>query len=177
MKKYVSYFAMTLVLAFGLTACDPDTNEEAGGTNVEKMAGNWEVMVYGVDENGEVVYEDPFGMGEFTLYTYNTASNSSTQMWLGDRGNFWSMKFLVDIDYKARTFTATERDYDTAGTRTVTLTDGKVLENATLNTHGMPNDSIVFDIVLSDDEYRTAGYWSKIRIAGHRYTGFSADTE
>lgn len=177
MKKYISFFAMTLMLAFGFVACDTETDEEPGGTNVEKMAGNWEVIVYGIDDNGEVTYEDPFGYGEVTLYTYNTASNSSTQMWLDDRGNIWRMKFLVDIDYAARTFTASERDYDSDGTGKVTLTNGKILEGATLNSHGMPNDSIVFDVVLSDDEYMAAGYWSKLRIAGHRYTGFTSGTE
>lgn len=177
MKKYISFFTMTLMLLLGFTACDTETNEEPGGTNVEKMAGNWEVKVYAIDSNGEVLYEDPYEVGEFTLYTYNTAANTSTQMWVDDRSNFWAMKFIVDVNYGARTFTATERDYDADGTGKVTLTDGKVLENATLNTHGMPNDSIVFDIVLSDDEYCTAGQWSKLRIAGHRYMGFSSDTE
>lgn len=168
---------MSLMLLFGLAACDTETNEEAGGTNIEKMAGNWEVKMYGVDEDGNVTYEDPFGYGEWELYTYNTSSNSTTQMWLDDRNNLWAFKFLVDIDYKARTFSASERDYDSKGTGTAIVTDGKILENATLNTHGMPNDSIVFDIVFNDDDYREAGYWSKIRIAGHRYTGFSSGTE
>lgn len=177
MKKYISFLVMTLMISLGFIACDTDTDEEAGGTNVEKMAGNWDVVMYGVDDAGNITMEDPFGLGEFTLYTYNTASNSSTQMWLDDRGNFWAFKFLVDIDYEARTFSATSRQYsdDTEGTAVVT--DGKVLENATLNTHGMPNDSIVFDIVFSDDDYIAYGYWSKMRIAGHRHTGFSSDTE
>jgi len=177
MKKYILFFAATLTLSFGFTSCDVDTDEEAGGINIEKMCGYWEVTYDAVDEDGNVVYEDPYGIGSVALYTYNVSDNSTSQMWLDDRGNFWNYKFLVDIDYSSRAFSADLRNYDSAGTGQTSVSDGKVLEGATLNTHGMPNDSIVFYIYFNDDDYVTEGYWAGWRVSGHRFTGFSSDSE
>ncbi|SHM93777.1 Lipid-binding putative hydrolase [Xylanibacter ruminicola] len=167
MKKYISLFLFATVFAFGFTACDVETNIEPGGTNVEKMAGKWEVTVDAVDDAGNVLYEDPYGMGTVIMYTYNTAANTNTEMWLDDDGEFWAFKMKVDVNYANRTFDCATKDYDAEGTGQGTVTNGKVLEGAATNLHGMPNDSIVFDIVFSDDDNNL-----KYRISGQRYTGF-----
>lgn len=168
MKKYISFAFIVIALSFGFVSCDTETNEEPGGTNVEKMAGRWDVMVDAVDENGNVLYEDPFDKGTITIMTYNTADNSSSQMWLDDNNKFWAFKMKVDIDYVTRTFSCPSRDYDADGTGQAEVTGGKILENATKNLHGMPNDSIVFNIKFSDDDNGLI-----YRISGQRYTGFS----
>lgn len=173
MKKYLSMMAMALMLSTSFTACDVETNEEAGGTNIEKMCGYWDVTYDAVNDAGEVVYEDPYGVGVATVYTYNTASNSLTQMWLDDRNTFWAYKFLVDINYDARTFSAVSRDYDADGTGQAIVTEGKILENAAKNLHGAPCDSIVFYISFSDDEDGAAYGWTKWRVSGTRHTGFT----
>lgn len=167
MKKYISLFLFATVFAFGFTACDVETNIEPGGTNVEKMAGKWEVTVDAVDDAGNVLYEDPYGMGTVIMYTYNTAANTNTEMWLDDDGEFWAFKMKVDVNYANRTFDCATKAYDAKGTGQGTVTNGKVLEGAATNLHGMPNDSIVFDIVFSDDDNGL-----KYRISGQRYTGF-----
>lgn len=167
MKKYISLAFMAIALSFGFVCCDVETNEEPGGTNVEKMAGRWVVVVDAVDESGNVLYEDPYGVGEIEIRTYNTADNSIDKMWLDDVGNFWAFKMKVDVNYIARTFSCAEQDYDAEGSGTAIVTDGKVLEGATKNLHGMPNDSIVFNIKFSDDDNELI-----YRIAGQRYTGF-----
>ena len=167
MRKYISFAFMAIALSFGFVSCDTETDEEPGGTNVEKMAGRWNVVVDAVDENGNVLYGDPYGLGTITIMTYNTSDNAVDKMWLDDRGKFWSFKMKVDVDYLARTFSAAERDYDAEGSGTAVVTDGKVLEGAATNLHGMPNDSIVFDIVFNDDPNGL-----KYRISGQRYTGF-----
>ena len=87
-------------------------------------------------------------------------------MWLDDNSSFWNFKMKVDVKYDERTFSCSERNYDAAGTGTAVVTNGKVLENAAKNLHGMPNDSIVFDIKFSD------GGETIYRISGQRYTGF-----
>lgn len=166
MKKYISLAFMAVALSFGFVSCSVETNEEPGGTNVEKMAGRWDVHVDAVDESGNVLYEDPYGLGTITIMTYNTADNSIDKMWLDDNGKFWSFKMKVDVNYIARTFSCAEQDYDAAGTGTAVVTNGKVLEKATLNLHGMPNDSIVFDVRFSDDPE------TLYRLSGQRYTGF-----
>ena len=167
MKKYISLLMMALVCSFGFTGCDPETDEEPGGTNMEKMAGLWDVQVDVVDESGNLVYEDPYGLGTIQVMTYNTADNVNNVMWLDDMQNFWAFKMKVDVNYDARTFSCNEKDYDAAGTGTGIVTNGKVLEGQAVNLHGMPNDSIVFDIKFNDDDY---GFI--YRISGQRYTGF-----
>lgn len=156
------------LFSLGFTACDVETDEDAGGTEVMKMAGFWDVTVDVIDENGDVLYEDPYGMGTVSIMTYNTAANNATEMWLDDQGNFWAFKMRVDVNYGARTFSCAEKDYDADGTGTAVVTDGKILEGAAKNLHGMPNDSIVFNIKFSDDDY---GF--TYRISGQRYWGTS----
>ena len=166
MKKYISLAFMAIALSFGFVSCSVETNEEPGGTNVEKMAGRWNVTVDVVDESGNVTDKDPYNIGTFTMMTYNTADNNINEMWLDDNSSFWNFKMKVDVKYDERTFSCSERNYDAAGTGTAVVTNGKVLENAAKNLHGMPNDSIVFDIKFSD------GGETKYRISGQRYTGF-----
>ena len=158
---------MAIALSFGFAGCSTETSEEPGGTNVQKMAGRWDVQVDIVDESGSVLYEDPYGLGTITIMTYNTADNSSNQMWLDDDGKFWAFQMKVDVDYQARTFSCPEKDYDAAGTGTAVVTGGKILEGAAKNLHGMPNDSIVFNIKFSDDDNNFT-----FRVSGQRYTGF-----
>ena len=74
MKKYISMFMFALLGCFALVSCDTETDESAGGTAVEQMAGIWDVQVDAVDENGNVLYEDPYGLGTITVNTYNTAA-------------------------------------------------------------------------------------------------------
>ncbi|WP_033148213.1 lipid-binding protein [Prevotella sp. P6B1] len=167
MRKYISLFLFAMIGAFGFTACDVETDIEPGGTNVEKMAGKWEVTVDAVDDAGNVLYEDPYGMGTVIMYTYNTAANNNTEMWLDDDGEFWTFKMKVNVNYEGRTFECSAKDYDAKGSGQATVTGGKILENAAKNLHGMPNDSIVFNIVFSNDDYNLT-----YRVSGQRYTGF-----
>ena len=176
MKKYISVIAIALLGLAGFNSCDTETKEEPGGTAIEKMCGYWDVMISAVDENGEVVYDDPYGAGVCDFYTYNTNDNGTTQMWLDDRNTFWAYKFLVNIDYDKRTFWCDSTEYDAAGTGIAVVTDGKILEGAARNSHGMPNDSISFYIWFDDDSYAGA-YYDRLWVHGQRHTGFSSDTE
>ena len=67
MKKYISFAFMAIALSFGFAGCSTETSEEPGGTNVQKMAGRWDVQVDIVDESGSVLYEDPYGLGTITI--------------------------------------------------------------------------------------------------------------
>ena len=165
MKKYISIAFAAVAMCIGFAGCSVETDEEPGGTNIEKMAGRWEVTVSIVDQAGNTLAE----LGDMdALMTYNTADNSTDKMWITDSNDFWAFTMKVDIDYKARTFSCNQVDYDAKGSGQATITNGKILEGAAKNLHGMPNDSIVFDITFSDDEEPGTIY----RIAGQRYTGF-----
>lgn len=178
MKKYILFFAISLTLSFALVSCDTETDVEPGGTNIEKMCGYWDVVYDAVDENGELVYEDFFDMGVVPFYTYNTNDNSESFMYVDDLEEFWEFKFKANIDYNARTFWALDLPYDEEGIEeTATITDGKILEGAARNSHGMPNDSISFYISFSDDPYPEAYGYAKYHVHGQRHTGFSPDAE
>ena len=178
MKQYISFFAMALALSFGFVSCDTETNEEPGGTKVEKMCGYWDVTYDAVDAEGNIVYEDPYGVGVATVYTYNTNDESMTQMFIDDQNTFWAYKFLINIDYNARTFsTAGEVWYDAAESGHAVVTEGKILEGAAKNSHGMPNDSISFYISFDDDTDGAKYGWTKWHVHGQRHTGFSSETE
>ena len=177
MKKYISFFAMALALSFGFVSCDTETNEEPGGTNIEKMCGYWDVVYDAVDDAGNIVYEDPYGVGVCDLYTYNTNDNGVTQMYLDDRNTFWAYKFLVSIDYNGRTFSASETWYDAGESGHAIVTDGKTLEGAAKNIHGMPTDSISFYIQFDDDSDGAQYGWTKWHVHGQRHSGFSPENE
>ncbi len=169
MKKYFSMMAMALMVTFGFIACDVETDEEAGGTNIQQMFGYWDVIWYAVDANGDDV--DAWTNG--TIFTYNKADNGITQMWIDDQGTYWKFQFLVDIDYNAKTFAASERDYDAAGTGKAILTNGKIMPGAGKNLHGVACDSISFEISFNDDTYPAKYGFDHYRVEGLKHSGFT----
>lgn len=164
MKKYLILLFATF--AFILSSCESDT--DPGGTAVEKMAGDWWVTVNVID-NGQDL-GDLFGYGHIMNYTYNTAANSATEMWLDDRKGFWNYKLKVNVDYATRTFSTADFTPNTSYESGVKITEGKIIENAAKTPSGMPADSIVYMVQFDDD---TDGYTYK--ISGFRRTGFPAD--
>ena len=196
MEKYISLVFMAVALSFGFVSCSVETDEEPGGTNVQNMAGRWVVSVSQVDENGEVVYEpeDLFGVIDVDLFTFNTAANASSEMWIDDRGEFWSYKFKMPVNYGAGTFSADNIPYNAeyqeiadaiaAGenpvdeegnpltAETATITDGKILYGQGHNIHNLPTDSIAFYITFSDDPYGARFGYAKHLVTGTRYSGF-----
>lgn len=166
-----------------LASCEKD---QPGGTTTRALAGEWYVIVDGVDNEGKVVYEDPFGAGRTMLYTYNTAADVPTEMYVDDQGSFWEYKVRVKSNIDALTF-------DTDGTVTseyltdpdpdeeddeyyadVTIEGGRVIPKGTITPHGTPADSIVFYVRFSDDGY-IPDDWDKMRVSGYRYTGLAED--
>lgn len=197
MKKYISMMAIAVALTWGFTACDVETDEEPGGVNIQNMCGYWDVSVSQIDESGNVVYEpeELFGLVDIPLFTYNTASNSTTEMWIDDQGEFWDFKFKVPIDYAASTFHATDVCYNddmraiadaiAAGQNPVddegnpltpekaTITEAKIMLGAAKNLHGKVCDSISFVISFTDDSYAAKYGYAKHRVSGVRHTGFT----
>ena len=170
MKKYISMFMVALVGMFTFGSCDPETDEKAGGTAVEKMAGRWVVTVDAVDEDGNVIDENLLGK-KIDLNTYNTAANDADKMWLDDAA-FYGVKMKVNItDYKNGKFEATPNTCynpsdDEAGN--VEFLKGQVLYGQGKNLHGAPVDSICYTVKFSDDDNALI-----YRISGKRYSGFT----
>ena len=163
-------FLVALVGIFTFVSCDPETDERAGGTAVEKMAGRWVVTVDAVDEDGNVIDENLLGK-KIDLNTYNTAANDADKMWLDDAA-FYGVKMKVNVtDYNAGKFEATPNTSynpsdDEAGN--VEFLKGQVLYGQGKNIHGAPVDSICYTVKFSDDDNAFI-----YRISGKRYSGFT----
>ncbi|MCD8094057.1 MAG: hypothetical protein LUF01_15035 [Bacteroides sp.] len=168
MKRVIYLLMMCAVVL--LTSCEKDDIEN---TATKALAGEWTVTVDAVDANGTVLLQDPFGLGHTMLFTYNTAANIPTEMYVDDMEEFWDYKVKVKTDVNALTF-ATEgavpnEKYDCD----VTIEGGKVLLGAATTPHGTPADSIVFYVIFSDDT--NIPLYAKLKVAGYRYTGFASD--
>ena len=167
MKKYFSIFALSLGLCLGFASCAVETDEPAGGTAVEKMAGHWMVDIDAVDANGNPIDggEHYFGYDEdrISLFTYNTADNSSTQMWIDDLGWFDDLNNLTFSSDDAENF---------SGDFSITIEDGKILKGAGKQSNGSPADSIVFYVKYTDDPWYPDDGYAKYKISGVRYAGF-----
>jgi hypothetical protein len=196
MKKYISMLFAACAVIF--CSCDAETDVEPGGTAVEKMAGTWTVTFeQSVDEYNAIFegeadpnlesksaeeldkleWEDLFGLEKVTVMTYNTAANDNDKMWLQCTNYyFWtgssksvSTQIKCDIDYKARTFQASEQDvYDGCKMKVI---GGKVLEKAATTPRGVAADSIVAYVKYSNSIYG----FTYMKMSGYRYTGFDAD--
>ena len=173
MKKIFLYTAILVSSLLFVTSC---AKEKIGNTATEKMAGAWYVTVVAVDSNDALVYSDAqlFNLGHFHLDTYNTASNSTSKMWVNDNGNFWNFKVKVNIDPNALTFQADTAQNESADSK-VTITNGKILYGAATTPSGVAADSIVFNVTFSDDTNPAKYGFASYRVAGYRYTGFTAD--
>ena len=160
---------VALMAAFTFASCDPETDEKAGGTAVEKMAGQWVVTVDQVDENGNVIEKDPGNKGTFELNTYNTSTNDANKMWI-EEGTFWDVKMKVNItDYNNGKFTAdANAAYNIEGDEDdqVEYLNGQVLYGQGKNLHGMPTDSICITVKFDDAD------GAIFRYSGIRYSGF-----
>ena len=158
MKK-VLYFAALLLTMVLATSCQ---KEEIGGTATESLAGDWYVQANIVD--GSDVIEDPYNLGRFHIATYNTAANSSNELWVDDLENFWQFKVKASADVNGLTFGATSAQneyYDC----TLTITNAKVIKNGGTQNNGSKADYITMDIEFSDDP------GTIYRLEGVRYSG------
>ncbi|WP_304214223.1 lipid-binding protein [Phocaeicola plebeius] len=187
MKKKIVLYILSCFCLF--TSCDVETNEEPGGTSIEKMAGTWTVTFeQSVDEYNSIAngtanpnlesmtadqldkldWEDFYGVGKTTIMTSNTASNTDNEMWFIDK-NFWGTQVRCDVKYNERTFTCEDQEaYEGC---IVNIIGGKILEGAATTPRGMAADSIVAYIKYSDN---TDGF-TYMKMSGYRYTGFSED--
>ncbi len=171
MKKIFLYAAVLLSSFLFITSCEKD---EIGGTATEKMAGEWYVTGAAVDAEGNVVDADWFGLGHFHLDTYNTSSNSISEIWINDNGNMWDFKAKVNIDLNAMTFEVNDVQNEAYDSK-FTITNGKIIYGAATTPSGMPADSIVFNVTFNDDTYPADYGFESYRVAGYRYTGLAGD--
>lgn len=175
MKKFI--YATLAALCLTATSCE---KEEIGDTATVALAGEWLVNIDAVDADGNVVIEDPFGLGAVQQITYNTAANTSDAIYVDDLGLFWSYKVKVNANCSALTFSGSgdnqSADYK-PGECTVTIRDGKVTINGATSPHGYPVDKIEYYVTFSDDTNPADYGFDSYRVSGYRRTGFNNGTE
>lgn len=171
MKNILKYLLVTLFIA-GMSSC---AKEDIGGTAVQDMCGEWYVMVDGVDASGNVTMEDPFGLGYFPLYTYNTNANVPTEMYVDDQGAFWEFRVKVNVDYSAKTFSASKALDDYNGIA-VDILDGKVQKDGAKSQAGYTADGISFMVSFEDDE-NAGEYYDHLWVHGYRRTGLNGGND
>lgn len=164
MKKII-YSLLASVVLFASCAKDP-----IGNTATVDMAGEWYVTVDVVDENGEVLYEDPYDMGHVIFSTFNTAANKATEMFVADNANFWEFQVQVKADPTAMTFETDGLAANLLYECGVQITSGKITLGGAITPSGKPADAIEFLLSFDDDDY---GFTYKVH--GYRYTGFAGD--
>ncbi len=140
MKKIL----LILIAVAGITALNScQKTKEAGATSAVKVANEWWVTL---DLDGT---QDVYGIGHFTIATYNTSANDNT-IFIDDYENGWDVKFKSTVDYKTLTFSAmgAQNEYYNI---TVNQTDGKILPKAGHSKSGNVADSIHMKVEFSDD--------------------------
>ena len=179
MKKLI-YLCMAL-FCMAFASCEKD---EVGGTATQALAGEWYVTADACDANGNVIEggEDFLSVGKFLLNTYNTAANTSTEMWIDDNNNFWNFKLKIASDVNNLSFASNGATANAALNKdgsvydcNVTIDGGKILPKAGLTPHGTSADSIVFYVSFSDDSYPAIYGYTKYKVSGIRYSGLTQD--
>lgn len=174
MKK-IYYILTLMVAALTLSGCE---KEEVGNTAMVEMAGEWYVAVDAVDADGNIVMEDPFGLGEFLMLTYNNNANDPTKIVVNDLETFWGFAPTVNADLGSMTFSGSDviyQDEDGADV-TATITNGVItLNGAQSPVYNQPIDAISFNVTFSDDPYPEAYGYVAYWVHGWRRTGFDAE--
>ena len=157
MKKIIIFFI--LIVAVGITSCDKGVEPELEGVAIQEMCGEWFV---------ETFVGDAKVLGYAEITTYNTAKDGTDEMWIDDLGHIWEFKSVTPINLGAKTFSGNDLE-SVYYPLTISLTNGKILDDAATTTGGNAADSIYFDIEFSDDP------GTIYTIRGYKRTGFLED--
>lgn len=154
MKKniFINTIIVLIMVVFA-SACKKDV--PAGGTSMEKMAGDWFVTVNG-------------GEDYFVLRTFNTSADVSTEMWLQSSTALKSgstviaVKGKIPVSINDQSFSGTNIA-NIAATKTTIPTfgvaNGKVVTNGTVGPVSKgATDLITFDLIVNGVTYKIEGY-------------------
>lgn len=158
MKNIIKTVLLLFTIGVFVVSCDEGGDPDPGGTEIEKVAGEW---VVNITRDGA-----DFSHGHIS--TYNTAANTTSEMWLDDLESGWGLKSKVNLNLETLSFSGTdlpELYYDV----TVTVTDGKIIKNGATAPSGTVTDAISFTAVFSDVPTRVFVY------SGYKRTGFLED--
>jgi hypothetical protein len=169
MKKYIIIFVAAIAMV--MTSCNNDVDE--GSTATQATAGRWTVSWEYNDGTG---WQDVLGE-KVPVYTYNTAANVDSLMWLKDANCLSALTTLhANVDkltfYSgvATSLGSSAEINKLEGSTSVTykVINGAIFKGAAKTPSGLAADSIRYYVVCGTDTFKVAGF---------RYTGFPADEE
>ncbi len=131
---------MLAFVSIVLSSCDEKEDYEQINSQVVDAAGEWWIKFSKAD------YET----GYLKVWTFNTADDLATEMWISDEGNWKDIKFKCPVNISALTFGGSNLD-NVNSESIVEVTNGKIEIGAGLSTTGVVTDKISFEIKFSDE--------------------------
>jgi hypothetical protein len=163
LKFNITTLLLSVVFVTSFSSCDEGGEPEPGGTTTERFAGDWHII--GFEPDGVT---PAFG-GDYVLYsTYNAASNDEN-FWIDDHGTFFELKGKAQANLADLTFSSQVNTEELYTGGTVTITNGKILEDAAHSFGGNVVDSIYFEAEFDWDP------GTVYKFGGHKRTGWLAD--
>ena len=154
MKKNIFINTIIVLIMVVLTsACKKDV--PAGGTSMEKMAGDWYVQV-----NNEGTY--------YSVLSFNTSADDGKEMWIQTSGTIKSgstviaVKGKIPVNLNDQSFSGTNIA-NIASTKTTiptfSVANGKVVTNGTVAPISKAvADLISFDLIVNGVSYKVEGF-------------------
>lgn len=162
MKRYI-YTIWCALIALAMNSCSQDEPEMMATVD---LAGQWYVTIDLADANGNVVMEDPYGIGKQIHLTFNTAANVPTEMFVSDIKNFWDYQVRVKCDVETLTFGNTDWAPNLSYDSQVKIWNGKIVKDGGKQNNGTPADYIEYLVQFDDDDPDMI-----YKVSGIRYSG------
>lgn len=156
----------------------PDPEVEYASTY--PVSGEYYVL-YNHSEFGE----DALSVGFTKIFVTNTAANDGKEIWIGDFASdpnsyeFYQYKVKIPVNMDNLTFgSETPIINNVDGYEIgITVSNGKIIENASLQPSGVMSDSIYFEITFDDIDLieKYGASTDVLMVSGFRRTGFIED--
>lgn len=171
MKAIAKIFAL-LMLIMTVTGCETYKDPEVEYSPIYPLSGEWRVRITNA-ATGDLVNNKAM----YTVGTYNTSDNSSSQMWIritsNVAGGFGTLKAKIDCNVAGLGFSAAgAKDLHVttnAEVGTVTITDGKV----TLGSVALPSKKMSDRIYFKITNTKSGG--NSYIVEGYRRTLYDED--
>ncbi|MEN6618606.1 MAG: lipid-binding protein [Rikenellaceae bacterium] len=161
MKRFIQIFLMSCLAFAGLSSCETyDDDYDQDFSPVFPLCGEWRVDIFNAATNAKVT--------RATIYTYDTADKSNSQMWLWVNNATYGTKCKISCDPAAAAFSGTNVANVLYTGTTNTVTNGVVVVNGSTTPSGGKSDSIEFT-------YYSSKANTTYNIKGYRRTGWPED--
>lgn len=160
MKKLINYILVVCLAVMTFSSCETyKDNYKQEFSPIYPLCGEWKVNITDQTTNKVV---------RTTIYTYDTADKTATDMWLWVNNSTFGTKCKLTCDAKACTFSGSNVASALYSGTTNTVTDGKVVVNGADTPSGGKADAITMT-------YSSSKSGHTYTISGYRRTFFDED--